>query len=94
MDNIVFFMHAKFLFILVFAGVLILAKFAAGFIYFNGNVVDSFVKFFRFYSISNINMTETCRQKIFKRTNNVVNIVIYLLLFLSATFYFINPEQQ
>ena len=94
MDTVVFFMHAKLLFIMAFAGVLILAKFVAGFIYFNGNVVDSFIKFFRFYSMSNIDMTETRRQRVFKRVNNFLNIVIYFLVLLCIVFYFIKPVIQ
>ncbi len=94
MDTVVFFMHAKLLFIVVAAGILILAKFAAGFIYFNGNVVDSFIKFFRFYSMSNIDMTETVREKVLKRANNALNIVIYLLILLCIVFHFIKPAVE
>lgn len=71
---------------------IVLAKFFAGLVFFKGNVVDSVTKFFRFYTGSNIAMTETTREKAFKRLNNAINLLIYLLVFLSVTVYFIHPD--
>jgi len=85
-------LHDKVIYLIAFTGLIILAKFAAGFIYFKGNVVDSFVKFFSFYSASNIQMTESNGGRILKRVNNVANVIIYLLVIAFFTFYYIYPH--
>ena len=93
MDEIVLYLHDNVLYMLIIATALILAKFAAGFIYFRGNVVDSVLSFFSFYSASNIGMTDTGSSKLMKRVSNAGNIVIYLLLIALVTFYYIHPQE-
>jgi hypothetical protein len=92
MDAAIIFLYQNLLYLVIFAGTLILAKFIAGYIYFKGNVVDSITKFFWFYSFSNIHMTESISGKMLKRVNNVANLLIYLLVFLLITIYYIHPD--
>jgi len=91
MDEIVFAVHQNVSYILILAILLIAAKFAAGLVFFRGNVVDSVIKFFSFYSASNINMTETTSHKLYKHVNNLFNVLIYLLVVLFVIFYYIYP---
>jgi len=94
MDDLVLFLYQNLLYLLVFAAILVLAKFAAGFVFFKGNVVDTIMKFFWFYSFSNIHTTETSRHRLLKRMNNLLNFTIYLLVFIYIIVYFIHPEQE
>lgn len=91
MDEFIFAVHQHVSYALIFAALLIAAKFTAGLLFFRGNVVDSVIKFFSFYSASNIDMTETTSHKIYKHANNLFNVVIYLLVIVFAIFYYIYP---
>lgn len=91
MDEFIYALHQNVSYILTIAILLISAKFVAGLIFFRGNVVDSIIKFFSFYSASNIDMTETDSHKLYKHANNLFNVVIYLLVFMFAIFYYIYP---
>lgn len=91
MDDIVLYLHDNLLYLLIVATFLIFAKFAAGFVYFRGNVVDSVSSFFSFYSASNIGMTDSSGNKLMKRASNIGNLIIYVLLIALITFYYIHP---
>ncbi|HVX48905.1 MAG TPA: hypothetical protein VHB48_02070 [Chitinophagaceae bacterium] len=92
MDEFITLLYQNLYFLAAFAGVLIIAKFFAGLVFFKGNVVDSVSKFFRFYTSSNIGMTDSNAQKTMKRLNNLLNLLIYILVLVCATVYFIHPE--
>jgi len=92
MDEFVYTVHQNVSYILVLAILLIAAKFVAGLLFFRGNVVDSVIKFFSFYSASNIDMTDTASHKLYKHANNLFNVVIYLLVIAFAIFYYIHPN--
>lgn len=92
MDEFIFAVHQNVSYILILAILLIAAKFVAGLLFFRGNVVDSFIKFFSFYSASNIDMTDTTSHKLYKHANNLFNVVIYLLVIVFTIFYYIYPS--
>lgn len=92
MDETILFLHENLFYVIAFTGLIVLAKFVAGVIYYRGNVVDSIVRFFSFYSSSNIQMTEGNGSKALKRANNLFNVLIYLLVVVFITFHFIYPH--
>lgn len=92
MDEFVFAVHQNVSYFLTIAILLVASKFVAGLLFFRGNVVDSVIKFFSFYSASNIDMTDTTSHKLYKHANNWFNVIIYLLVIVVAIFYYIYPS--